>query len=104
MKLILQKIFSCSYGRVTEVKQDFINAILEDYPDEREDVVEYRFIMVLAQDHDEPELAKLMNLYSVGWFIEPTLRYQMKQGDEYEIINSNYIHGMGELGYLPRVA
>lgn len=104
MKLILMEIFNCSYGQVTGVKQTFIDALLEDYPSQREDVLEYRFIMVLAKDHDKPELAKLMNLYSVGWFIEPTLHYQPKQGEDYEIINSNYVYGMGELKLLSRAA
>lgn len=104
MKLILQRIFNCSYGQVTKVKQDFINSLLEDYPGLREDVAEYRLVMVLSKDYNEPELAKLMDLYSVGWFIEPTLQYKPKQGEEYEIINSNHVYGLRLLGILPRVA
>lgn len=91
MKLRLSKHLDCSYEQVTEVKQSFIDAIVEEHA-LREDVAEYRFVMFIALDHGDHKLAELMHLYSVGYFVEDTESYQIKLGDDYEITNSNFLN------------
>ncbi len=100
MKMRLSKIFNCPIGEVSEIKAYLITKWLEGHngvSSEDTDVAEYHVVMDIADRAGDHELARLMHLYRVGYFVQDTIRYQPKQGEEYEIVNSNYIYAISKL-------
>ena len=103
MRVRLSKIFNCQVGEVSEIKAYLITKWLEGHDGvskEDTDVAEYHVVMDVADRAGDHELARLMHLYRVGYFVQDTLRYQPIQGEEYEIVNSNYLYAISKLNCI----
>ena len=93
----LQKAFSCPEGAVIAILKSLTKKWMRSHPGYRADIGQYQVVMDVADKVNDRELAKLMHLYRVGYFVADTKKYQPLEGEEYKIVNENYTYGINQL-------
>lgn len=97
----LGEVFAVSNElEVRIVLESLTNDWLQAHPGKDVDIAQYNVIMDIADRVGDYELAKLMHLYRVGYFINDTVNYKPQIGEEYEIVNSNYLYAIGKLNCI----